>query len=114
MKRASTPPLRRNLFIVWNNSRGKINKTKSRQKKPLMFTQTNSCINLFPSYLFWKEIFFVLFGFMTLISRNSFYFYFLDFFFGYDDDDDDVMMGFYFKYRFLAVCKGAVNWFTKE
>ena len=45
---------------------------------------------------------------MTLISRNSFNFYFLDFFFGYDDNDD-VMMGFYFKYRFLAVTKGAVN-----
>jgi hypothetical protein len=62
----------------------------------------------FPTISFEKKIFFVLFGFMTLISRNSFYFYFLDFFFGYDDDDD-VMMGFYFKYRFLAVCKGAVN-----
>lgn len=62
-----------------------------------MFAQTNSCINLPPlslkTFLIWLYDFDI---------ATFFYFYFLDFFLG-SVDDDDVMMGLYFKYRFLAV-----------
>ena len=84
----------------------KLIKQRVDKKKPVNVYSDEFLYKSFPTKTR-KENFFVLFGFMTLISRNSFNFYFLDFFFGYDDND--VMMGFYFKYRFLAVTKGAVN-----